>query len=286
MKNIILLTISLIMFILFSCSHEDNINNSTEVPVDTTAFIFPFDIGNYWDYTSLSTVTDFKPYSISALFTGYPRNGNGKLAITKDTILHGITVRQFTNTYNEDSATYISRIYYLQNDTALLQYAYSIYSSSDIYPDSKSRLYYKFNGRLFNSPRELLLNTEYEMNNSSNDTLIYENPAAVSLFYPIVTGREWVYKNFFSNTINRKYLNYENLSVGNIIVSCIKTNHYWSPENFAEVYDYYSKYGKLKHYLFANDVIVTDELGHELGTVDLKDISNVTSYFVTEIMPR
>lgn len=286
MKNIIILTIVLTMLLaLYSCSNDDNVNNSQSIPVDTSVFIFPFDIGNYWNYNSSFTISDIKPDSLVGIINSSPVYGNGKLTITKDTLLNGVSVRQFTNNYNEDSTTFISRIYYIQNDTSLMQYAYSIYSSTNIFPDSKPKLYYKFNGSLFNSPRELLLATEYEMNMNNNDTLIFEDPAPKALIYPIVTGREWVYRNFFTNTINRKYLNFENLTVGNTIVSCIKANLFWSPENFAEVYDYYSKYGKLRHYLFANDVIVSDEFGHELGTIDIKELTNVTTYFVAEIMP-
>lgn len=286
MKNVIFTIIVFIALIsLSSCKTDDSINNNVNTPVDTSTFILPLEIGNYWNYPSISTVSDIRPDSILHFFTEYPIYGSGTLSSVQDTLLNGTLTRQFSNNYIENSVTYISKIFYIQNDTSLLQYAYSISSSSDIFPDLKTKLYYKFNGKLYNSPRELLFNTEYEMNMTLNDTLIYENPAPAALLYPIVKGREWLYRNFYSNTINKKYLNFENLTVGSIIASCIKTNLFWGPVNFAEVYDYYSKYGKLRHYLYANDVIVTDEFGHELGKIDLKDISNVTSFYVAEILP-
>ena len=65
----------------------------------------------------------------------------------------------------------------------------------------------------------------------------------------------------------------------------MKTEFKWSTIQNLEAYDHYSKHGKLRHYLFLNDIVVTDEFGHTLGTVDMKDISLVSTYFVQEITP-
>ncbi len=89
--------------VLYSgCKSEDTINNSVSVPVDTSQFNFPFDISNYWNYESVSTVSDIRPDSIVHYFSEYPLNGSGTLRIVKDTLMNGVTTRQFVDTYIQD----------------------------------------------------------------------------------------------------------------------------------------------------------------------------------------
>ncbi len=285
MKNLFVLIPLTCLLLCFQACNNDNTLSVSSNPVDTSTFIFPFDIGNYWDYSSVSTVSDIRPDSIAYLFTGYPRHGTGKLSIIKDTVLNIDTVRKFLNVYNQDSSTYISSIYYIQNDTALLQYAYSLTSSSDIFPDNRRRLFFFFNGTKFSTLEELLVKAEYNVCSELKDTLIYETPMPASLRYPVISSINWKYRDFQTNTINKKYIGFENISIGFLNLSCIKTQIYWEPVNFFESFDYYSKHGKLKHTLYANDVIVTNELGLPLGTIDIAEYTNVTSYHVNEIMP-
>lgn len=276
----------LLFSILFTaCKSDDSINNSGSLPVDTSGFVYPFDIGNYWNYESISTVSDIRPDSIAHFFSEYPLYGSGIMRIVKDTLLNGVTTRQFVDSYMQDSVTYTSKIYYLQSDTALIQYAYSIHASSGIFPRLKNNLHLKFSGGEANSPAELLLQYKNSVSNIPVDTLIYENPAPQALRYPIVTNFQWVYRNFEQSILTKKYLQFESLSVGHLAVSCIKTEFKWSTIDNMEAYQYYTKYGKLKDYLFLNDVMVTNELGHILGTIDIKEVTNVTSYHVAEIMP-
>ena len=144
--KVVILTLLSAALALYSCG-DNSVSQGNIIQVDTSSFVFPFEIGNYWDYSSTSTVSDIKPDSLRRYFTNYPLNGTGRLQITKDTLLNGVTVRQFTNTYTENSITFISRIYYIQNDTALVQYAYSLSSASEIFPDNTPKLFYKFQGK-------------------------------------------------------------------------------------------------------------------------------------------
>lgn len=284
MKNLfVLIPLTCLLLCFQACNNDNNVSGSSN-PVDTSSFIFPFDIGNYWDYSSVSNVSDIRPDSIAYLFTGYPRLGSGKLSILKDTILNGTAVRKFINVFNQDSSTYVSSVYYIQNDTALLQYAYSLTSSSDIFPDKSRRLFYNFNGTKFSSLEELIVKAEYNISSELRDTIIFENPMPASLRYPVVSSFNWKYRDFQTNTINKKYISFENISIGFLSLSCIKTQLYWEPVNFFESFDYYSRYGKLKHSLYANDVIVTNEFGIQLGTIDIAEYTNVTSYHIAEIL--
>ena len=286
MKSFKLALLLLFFAVLYSgCKSEDTINNSVSVPVDTSQFVNPFDIGNYWNYQSVSTVSDIRPDSIAHYFSEYPIYGSGTMRITKDTLMNGVTTRQFVDTYFQDSSTYISKVYYINTDTALIQFAYSLQSSTSIFPKSSKQFFIKYGDREYSSITELITSSKIGAGGQSVDTLIYENPAPEALRYPIVTNFQWVYRNLGQSILTKKYLNFENVNVGNIILSSIKTEFKWSTIDEMESYQYYSKHGKLRNYLLLNDAKVTNEFGHILGTIDIKDITNVTSYNVVEIMP-
>ncbi len=286
MRSLKLVFLLLFFAVIYNgCKSEDSINNSVSVPVDTTGFVYPFDIGNYWNYENVSTVSDIRPDSIAHFFSEYPLYGGGIMRIVKDTLMNGETTRQFVDSYTQDSVTFTSKIYYIQSDTALIQYAYSIYASSGIFPRQKNNLHLKFSGRETNSPIELLLQFKISASNIPMDTLIFENPTPQALRYPIVTNHQWIYRNFEQSILTKKYLQFENLGIGHLTISCIKTEFKWSTIDDMEAYQYYTKYGKLKDYLYLNDVMVTNEFGHILGTIDIKEITNVTSFHVAEIMP-
>ncbi len=272
--------------VLYSgCKSEDTINNSVSVPVDTSQFSFPFDISNYWNYESVSTVSDIRPDSILHYFSEYPIHGSGIMKIVKDTLMNGVTTRQFVDTYMQDSSTYTSKIYYINTDTALIQFAYSLQSSTSIFPKSNKQFFIKHGNRIYSSLTELITSSRLNAEGQSGDTLIYENPAPVAFRYPIVTNYQWIFRNFGQSILTKKYINFENVRVGNIILSSIKTEFKWSTINYMESYQYYSKHGKLRNYLFMNDATVTNEFGQTLGTIDIKDITNVTSYYVVKILP-
>lgn len=276
----------LLLTIMFSaCKSDDTINNSGSLPVDTSGFVYPFDIGNYWNYENTSTVSDIRPDSIAHFFTEYPLYGSGTMRIVKDTLMNGVTTRQFVDSYTQDSVSYTSKIYYIQSDTALMQYAYSIYASTGIFPRLKNIIHLKFYECEAKTPGELLLQCRNSVSDITMDTLIYENPAPEALRYPIITNYQWVYRNFEQSILTKKYLGFENLGIGHLTISCIKTEFKWSTIDDMEAYQYYSTYGKLRDYLYLNDVVVTNEFGHILGTIDIREITNVTSFHVTEIMP-
>lgn len=278
----VVLIITALSIIINGCKNDDLTVNNNQSPPDTAAFIFPFDIGNYWNYHTISTVTDIRPDSIAAYFSEYPLYGSGTMRIVKDTLMNGITARQFADSYNQDSSTYTSKIYYVNSDTALIQIAYSLQSSSGIFPRSRKRIFIWMGEKNFSSLTELIRFSKLNPMDNISDTLIYENPAPEAMRYPVKTDYQWVYRYFGQSILTKKYLNFEYVTVGPNIVSSIKTEFKWSTIDNMESYTYYSVFGKLRDYLFLNDVMVSDEFGNILGTIDIKDITNVTSFFVQE----
>jgi hypothetical protein len=286
MKNyLFLISSALLSCILFvSCSDDTgggNIINPQE-PVDTSSFILTLELGSTWNYESISEVSNIRPDSIRHYFTSYPITGHGILSSVKDTVLNGVTTRQLVDFHTEDTLTYISKIYYVLTDSALLQFAYSLSSSSDIFPDSRNGIHYIFNGRSFRTIRELFISFDVSPDMAATDTLIIENPQPAALRYPIVTNYEWVYRLFNSSVLTKKYVKFENLTVAGMVISCIKTQFKWSTLANMESYQHYSKYGKLRSELVFKDALVSNEFGMTIGKIDIRDFTHVTNFNITE----
>ena len=279
------LLVLILSFFHSGCKNDNTVTNFNNPAVDTASFIYPFDIGNYWNYQSISTVSDIRPDSLAAYFTEYPLYGSGILRIVKDTLMNGITARQFVDNFEQDSSSYTSKIYYINTDTALIQFAYSLQTSANIFPRTNKRIFIRFRNSSYGSVTKLIRSAKLNAVESEGDTLIYENPAPEAMRYPVLTNYQWVFRNFGLSVLTKKYINFENINVGSIITSCIKTEFKWSTIDDMEAYQYYTKYGKLRDYLYLDDVMVTDEFGNILGTIDIKDITNVTSFYVKEITP-
>lgn len=276
--------IAIVSLSLFSCSDNNgggNIINPQE-PVDTSSFILPLGIGSTWNYESISEVSNIRPDSIRHYFTNYPISGHGILNSVKDTIINGVTTRQLVDFHTEDTLTYISKKYYVLTDSALLQFAYSLTSSSDIFPDSKNGIHYIFNGRSFRTIRDLFISFDISPDMAATDTLIIENPQPAALRYPIVTNYEWVYRLFNSSILTKKYVKFENLTVAGMVISCIKTQFKWSTLANLESYQHYSKYGKLRSELVFKDALVSNEFGMTIGKIDIRDFTLVTNFNITE----
>ena len=134
---------------------------------------------------------------------------------------------------------------------------------------------FKKGGLFFKSPADIENNL---LNNYNPDSLFINNPPDTCLKYPIIKGIEWLYRSNEVVTIHKKYLNFENLYVNGNYISVIKTQRIYSFAFDITSFDYYSRYGEMKKEFWINNIIVTNEFGQEVGTVDINDTYTVTSY--------
>jgi hypothetical protein len=268
---------------LLSCSDSTNPSggNQNPVPIDTSTFTYPMNIGNTWNYSRVYNIFNIRPDSILHLFTGLPLHGTGTVEIVYDTLINGIMTRCFVDTYTENNRVFVSRMYYLNTDSALFVIAYRLSSSSTIFPKGSRKVFFKYNGIVTDDLHHMLNSIQYFGSYAESDTLIIENPPVRSFVYPVTKNREWIYRYFFTDTIYKKYHDFENLSIGNVNISCMKTQLYWSSIDF-DYYDHYSRSGKLKSDFLGEDMIVTNEYGQTLGYVDVSDIYNVTSFHIAD----
>lgn len=292
MKNLnfstFILTITLAASLFYSCGSNTPTNGSgVWTPVDTSSFTYPFTTGSTWNYKSTYSAENIRPDSIRHYFAEYPFYGSGTITILYDTLINGVTTRVFLEEYKEiqegDTNIFRSRYYYANYDTALVCYAKRYgWGGSGMPYSANNKIAFKKNGKLFSKPFEV---SNYFINGMyrSADSLYIENPPAVVLKYPVVTGTEWIAKYYQGNPwFIKKYVSFVNLFLGASTISCIKTERKISSFSDFEYYDYYSKAGQLKKDFLAKDMIVTNYLGYEIGRADTRELYEITSFNIVQ----
>ena len=262
MKNIIFLTLAVILtVILFSCK-SDNVTNSTGInSPDTSGFVYPFAIGNSWSYTTKEYASDIHPDSILHYFSNYPITWTGTVTILYDTLINNIQTRCLLEVLTVTQNIRQSRTYMINNDTALLMYAQRSMATL-IIPDVKSG--------------KIKFNLDY---GPGDDTLLIYDPPYAILKYPVVTGKTWsVYR---TDTLTKKYEGYEQITVGAGSFRCMKIKTIFSTLPESPFYDYYCKYGLLKRTVTYNDMLITNQWFPEgIGTADLTFTTTANSFNV------
>jgi len=280
----LLAVLTIISSFFVSCTKD----NPTGVQyLDTANFKYPFNIGSTWSYTRVQSVENIRPDSIINQFNMYPFNSTGTITITHDTTINGIQVRCFIDNYTHDTTTWQNRTYFANYDSGLVCYGYKASGGGASFPFSPSpNIKFLYNGNVYNRIEEIFIS--YGINSNprfvSSDSLYLENPPVNCLKYPILIGMEWFFKRIdYDLYLHKKYLGYENISVNNNIITCVKTERKWFGIN-SEMYfyDYHSKYGQMKRDYYIKNIIATNEFGDTLGFFDARDIVNVSSYNIVD----
>jgi hypothetical protein len=274
MKNSYLILLFSASILLFSCK-SDNITGRKYTPVDSSSFTYPFTNGSSWNYTYTATIFNIRPDSIRHYFSEYPINAIGSVAILYDTVINGIQLKCFYDYLQQDTNYVAMRTYYANTDSALISYGYRAEShwlqASGFLPGNKTGSLIEIE----NQKNHLI----GSVNDIPPDSLYMNNPPVICMKYPVKTGVAWVYRYLPPrDTITRKYIDFENISIGSKVISCVKTRVNWTYINNAAAYNYFSKYGNLKSDFTINDELVTDEFGHTLGYVSIEEVNIVTAY--------
>lgn len=281
-KKLISLVFVVFIFSLSACKSDSVGTNDNPIPIDSSAFKYPFTNGSSWNYIHNITVSNIRPDSIRHHFSQYPVNGSGIVSIQYDTTVNLVTTKCFLESYTENGSTRNNRVYFINNDTALIEYAYWLNSGVEFMPIRKNH-----NGIYFTSGRKTFRSLEEQSNflnyglesAGQTDTVILNTPPRISLKYPIKTGTEWIVAIIFSSdTLSKKYTGYVNLAVGNNFISCAKVQWHFSYLDEATSIDYVSKYGVVKKEFSMINEKVGDEFGNILGYIDWNETYQLTSY--------
>ncbi|KXK53153.1 MAG: hypothetical protein UZ05_CHB002001192 [Chlorobi bacterium OLB5] len=275
----------LALFILASCGSDDKVINNPDPPepVDTSDFQYPFTDGSNWSYTLTYSAENIRPDSIRYRFAGYPLTGYGYSEIMYDTTIPlGGEVKVIYDKLEFRGDTTASRFYYTQNEYSMICYGYRGGTNVSFPYRPANGTIISSAGRSFSSLNELSsFAAGYTgLFSASGDTFINESPIVIVLKYPVTSGFQWLFKDFGTFTINKKYLAFENYHLDTSVISCIKTQRINSYNNDYVMYDYYSKYGQMKRdYLFRNTQ-VKNEFGITIGYADFREVYMVTSFHI------
>jgi len=262
MRTLETIIFSLILSALFISCSDNSTGPLKTFTLDTTSFKYPYTIGSSWDYKITISLSDFKPDTIAKYFQNYPLTITGTVSIVYDTVINGVTTRCFLD-YEQPSggSSYYYRNYYLNTDTALILYA--IRGHGENFPDYLKH----FTKSLSN------------VSGPGNDTLIITN--AIILKYPIQSGTEWILYGSNNTFTDKKYIDFEEITVPAGNFSCIKLQKTYSYFTNATLYDFYSKYGLMKRTTLYDDILMTTpEFPEGIGTADMYSEDNITSYTI------
>jgi hypothetical protein len=248
--------------------------------LDTSSFIYPFKNGSSWNYSRVYKAFNFRPDSVRRFFNFLPLYAGGTTTILYDSVINGITVKCFFNSYSENSYHFESREYYGNYDSGLVCFGYRDMFGTEFTPFAVSGVSYSYNGYRFYSVRQIFRMFENKgLNFNSSDSVILEIPPVLCFKYPVITGVEWFFKNVEGfDIITKKYRGFENIVIGSGYYSCMKTERIWSTMTDLELYDYYSRAGILKRDYTIRDILIMNEFGDTLGLADFNDLYNVTSF--------
>ncbi len=279
------LIVTLASIYFSSCGSADVIitNYPPAEPVDTSTFEYPFTIGSYWNYSVTHSAENIRPDSIRHYFSTYPFTGSGHNEIMYDTVvLIGGPVRVISDRTILQNDTLGSRFYYTNSSNSMVCYGYRGGTSASFPYSVQPAIRFGTAGKLFSSFNELrnFVCGEQTVSSVLNDTFIVESPVTVVLKYTVIRGTEWIFKDFGSDHISKKYLSFENYHLDTSVISCIKTQRINTFNNDYILYDYYSKYGQMKKdYLFKN-IQVHNQFGNTIGYVDMRELYSVTSFSI------
>ena len=277
MNRLIIVLLLLFFLPFFTCEkHQDPLG------YDFSEFVYPLEIGNRWEYNRLFILFNFRPDSTKNQIE------------SPDTIKSSLTVviskqewlKESTLTYQiyeylaEDSTTFTSESYYVNQEDGLYLFAYK--GAGSALPKQQQSNRFIFKGLYFNRLTEVSdyftgLIGKYTL---SIDSIYYENPPLQIIKYPIKEGLQWTLRKTGEPfRIDRLVLSEENVPVPAGNYHSLKIQNLYDVDGDNEwdadiiYYDYIGNQGLLKRSLLIKDVVVTDDSGQLMGLVDVSDES-------------
>ena len=158
--------------------------------------IYPLAIGNEWSYVRLFSVLNYRPFQPNVT---PPRDttifGRDVVRITRQDTLHdSISTFVLLDILYEDARSFPSEAYFNNKEDGLYFYAYK--NANHAVPKATLSRKIHFKGRYFNSISEItsLITNVGWSNNSTDDSIRFENPPLKSLPRVYRIGDQWTYR--------------------------------------------------------------------------------------------
>ncbi len=257
-----------------SCS--DNLQNGNQLEPDNN-YRYPYSLNSYWYYTTKNVITNIRPDSIRKYFSTDTLTGYGISVFLEDTVLSDDTVRIFKNEYSFNGHISVTREYFKQTDSGLIRMAF-LNNGSGLGP-YRNNINYSYGGKIFSSPNEILRFAGNEFK-GSDSVVTYDDPPLKVIRYPLEVNAEWILKQGPILTIKKRYEGFEQLYISGKNHYCMKIKRLFyfnlNPDENLYHTDFFSKDGIQRREIYINDIAALNELGAQIGYIDLSEITNVT----------
>lgn len=276
-----LILITLMAVCLYSCSDSTDNNVSPTQSNPERKFKYPVKLNSYWYYGTRNFIFNIRPDSINIYFSTDTIPGYGNSAFEKDTVVNSDTLTLFRNVLSTSGHAVTTNELYKQTDTGLIRIAHYTAGSNFGPFRSANNFSYSHNGKSFSDLNDLF---EYFTGEhyQSDTSFYFDDPPVKVLQYPVTENTEWNFFNNGSSSINKTYLNYENVTVNAGTFFCIKLKRdlfYNSVKDTNYIYyDYFSASGMVKRDILIKDVNVSNQFGQTIGKIDVKEEVFVNLY--------
>jgi hypothetical protein len=270
-KYLIGLTL-IIVVALLSCG-KDKEKPSTTQP---TAFEYPLNEGNTWNYHRTVIIEYFNVLDSNTI--------TGRDTIESDYLIQNEIIEVLNDSitaYRLKSTNLTSGVISLEycknNSQGLYCYAYELNDGAEPFAKNINDqiLLYNFDNPIITN---LLGNKE-----SMTDTLIFENPPAKIILYPIIYNQKWTLRTNNVMTVYKEIIGNENITINQVNHNCYKIKYSYSSSigDNIDLVDYISVVGLVRRSVFVSNIIMTDVNGDTTDNrCNISEETKLTNYML------
>lgn len=195
---------------------------------------YPMKIGSSWNKIDTNYYTIYD--STGKIQKKYHTIEHQNTIIKKDTIVNGITLRQFVTTRFVQPKVIYDALYYRQDIEGLKEYGCSMYGGSwylDQIVDSLSQ------SRRQSNPKQYKIKS-----NLSSNFYLYNKPY-LEIQYPLSENSEWVCVTDSNYCVRKRVIGKDTLVIDEKKYPCYKIERF-APTVYEYYYEWISSYGLLK----------------------------------------
>ncbi len=290
MKNSIF-PIVLIILICFACERGKK--------PSLGSFQFPMEIGNSWKYSLHTYSYNWEPDSIGNIYGINIFDTGTTEIVSVDTLFDNTIYYTFETEWTSRDDTRPLIEYIGNNDSGMYLYGYSgsyWTGPPKINANANKNGHFIFKGQQYKNYEELYSTIVKSAKGISvakvtGNTLTHEDRPIKELTYPLLVGKQWVYRDVDLGDewdMDRKILNIENVIVPAGKFKCFKIKWYWDIDENGEWdtdisgYDYLAPIGYLKREFNFFGINCMNEHGDTIGTFDSRETYELIDYNINE----
>lgn len=264
-----------LLIIFISCNEDIKIIK----PVGEE-MIYPLTVGNKWSYVRLFSIFNSRPYQSDVIPPeDYFIIDRSVVTISQiDTLQDTIVTFRFRDVLYGSGNTFIGEAYYNYKEDGLYFYAYR--GGGHAVPKATSHQKIYFQGRFFNSVREItsLITDGEELNSLPSDSLRFEDPPLKSLPRTYRIGEQWIYRTTGKPfKIEKRVLSKETIDTHRGSFECYKVqwlidfdnDGHWNEE--VEFFDWISPQGLVRRSVSYKDMLWIQDNPEPISKFDSRD---------------